>query len=369
MSRPLQYGDPVQLGAFRLVDRVGESPAGVVYRATDPRGAQLLLTVLSRGAAADAAARDRFAAALRRPPAGSTVLAVETEGPAPWVALTPVTDREPALADARWLLDAVQLADRPAVEDPGHPDYLPYWADGTDGVQVVVAVSSPPIPPPPPPGRDRSVLLGLAVLVLVLLLGLLTFVLLLFLPAGSEPAPRPAPSVTGERSYPPPPRTPAPSPSGGRSTFGPGDRTYLMRPSGLGFTFRTEPGWSCLRDSRSPAPVVEWDCFDDDDPRQWVVLRSRPCPGPCGSAAQNRLRVAVEVRSGWRRVDAVTHTAEWKDPDSGNLFRLAASRFWDGGTPGSRRAPSTHLVADARWSAQGETVVRRIVADILANAR
>ena len=38
MSRPLQYGDPVQLGAFRLVDRVGESPAGVVYRATDPRG-------------------------------------------------------------------------------------------------------------------------------------------------------------------------------------------------------------------------------------------------------------------------------------------------------------------------------------------
>ncbi|MCP2343294.1 hypothetical protein [Actinomadura rupiterrae] len=64
MSRPLPSGDPVRLGPFRLTARLTETAAGIVYLAVDDDGRRASLAVLSRDAAEDAAARDRFRAAI-----------------------------------------------------------------------------------------------------------------------------------------------------------------------------------------------------------------------------------------------------------------------------------------------------------------
>ncbi|MEV4258344.1 hypothetical protein AB0J52_34755, partial [Spirillospora sp. NPDC049652] len=64
MSRPMPSGDPVRLGPFRLTARLTENAAGIVYLAVDDEGRRASVAVLSRDAAEDAAARDRFRAAI-----------------------------------------------------------------------------------------------------------------------------------------------------------------------------------------------------------------------------------------------------------------------------------------------------------------
>jgi hypothetical protein len=67
---------------------LSQTPAGITYLGTDPAGRQVCVAVMTRGAAEDAAARDRFRAAIIGADPGHPVpvLAAEPDGPAPWVA-------------------------------------------------------------------------------------------------------------------------------------------------------------------------------------------------------------------------------------------------------------------------------------------
>jgi hypothetical protein len=213
MSRPLPPGDPSQLGPFRLSARLSESPAGIVYEGVDPRGRQVRVAVLNRGAASDAAARDRFRAAI----AGEVdaVAGAVPDGSAPWVAVL----HEPGGRGVERFLDAVLFE--------GHfrglwgrrgPQFQPYWAGSREpALPGPEPVGPPGAPSPGPVGR------GLAgtVLFLASLLGLLALSLaLLFACRPSTPVPQPPPpsDVPTEKIVPvpnPSPASPSPSPSPG----------------------------------------------------------------------------------------------------------------------------------------------------------
>ncbi|GAA4911956.1 hypothetical protein [Streptomonospora salina] len=126
----LHEADPRQLGPFRLTERVAATPEGVVYGARDSRGRRVSIAMLSSGAAADPAARDRFAAAvgrgrgLDRPPA---VVASSLSSPAAsWVAVRHAGGRgaeaylEPVAAGG----DEAERGTAAAA-----PSYAPYWAE------------------------------------------------------------------------------------------------------------------------------------------------------------------------------------------------------------------------------------------------
>ncbi|RCV47291.1 hypothetical protein DEF23_27050, partial [Marinitenerispora sediminis] len=127
MSGPLQDCDPRQLGAFRLSERVSESPEGVVYLARDADGRQVSVAVLSHGAAADPAARDRFTAAVAKGtgvPGAPRVLASSAPGGSvAWVA-TPA-DGDGGGARAAAFLRPVGVGGARAA---GTPAYAPYWS-------------------------------------------------------------------------------------------------------------------------------------------------------------------------------------------------------------------------------------------------
>jgi hypothetical protein len=106
-----------QLGPFHLTAVTHRSQAGLVYSAVDPAGQQVSVVVLTRGAASDAAARDRFAAAIRQE-AGS-LLAADPDNPGPWAA-------GPGAAQ---LLESVQLADVGRTEGPGFQHHWAGWND------------------------------------------------------------------------------------------------------------------------------------------------------------------------------------------------------------------------------------------------
>lgn len=124
----LHDADPRQLGPFRLTDRVGTTPEGVVYRARDSRGRRVSVAMLSSGAAADPAARDRFAAAVR----GGTgvtdpprVLASSLSSPAAsWVAV-----RHSGSRGAEAYLEPVSAGEQDSGAASAAPSYAPYWAE------------------------------------------------------------------------------------------------------------------------------------------------------------------------------------------------------------------------------------------------
>src|SRR5690349_254800 len=109
MPKPLKAGDPGELGPFRLESRLHESPAGIVYLGLDPHGRRVTVALLTTAAAGDAAARDRFRAAVEAetpppdpvprtpsapgPEEPAPVIAALAEGAAPWVATTYETGR------------------------------------------------------------------------------------------------------------------------------------------------------------------------------------------------------------------------------------------------------------------------------------
>ncbi|WP_198653683.1 hypothetical protein [Actinocorallia populi] len=103
------------LGPFRLTARILSSPAGIVYAALDPAGRPVQVALLTRGAASDPAARDRFAAAVRS--FGPEVLAADTDDQGPWVIGT---------GGLAGLLEPVLL--RGEAGGPGGPQFLHHWA-------------------------------------------------------------------------------------------------------------------------------------------------------------------------------------------------------------------------------------------------
>ncbi|MEV4088442.1 hypothetical protein AB0J43_50110, partial [Nonomuraea fuscirosea] len=181
--------------------------------------------VLTRGAAYDAAARDRFVTAIReaggrersglrgrlgRPgrsrgavlDGAPEVLAYEG-GRAPWVAV-PYAPGQPG---AEWFLDPVMVGGTFIGAAHG-PDFVPYWL--TDRAP---ALPGPGRPPRPLTETRKRVLL--AALTLVLLLLLVTVILLVMLLGrrDSEPQPRQLPPTVFVPTPPPTPETPVPQPS------------------------------------------------------------------------------------------------------------------------------------------------------------
>ncbi|NKZ08446.1 hypothetical protein [Actinomadura latina] len=253
MSRPLPPGDPAQLGPFRLSARLSESAAGIVFLGVDGAGRRASVAVLNRGAAGDAAARDRFRAAinaavpaaggvpgrgsLAEPGGAAPVVAAQPDGPAPWVATLYEADR----VGAERFLEPVVFQGAERAWWGGRrrgPQFQPYWLGSGEP-----ALEGPPRPAPAPGAApvgeqppERSLVaaivgLAAALLVLALLMG----VLFACQPVVKEPPPPPPeptpsfpqPSQSPRGSSPSPspsgvPTTPAPSPSPSGSPSGSG---------------------------------------------------------------------------------------------------------------------------------------------------
>ncbi|WP_285759941.1 hypothetical protein [Nocardiopsis ansamitocini] len=204
----LGEADPRQLGAFRLVERRRVCAEGVVYAGRDGSGRAVSVALLSAGASADAAARDRFVAAVSK---GAGV-----EGPVPPVLGWGVS------AAAAWAAVAdegagagVFLAPVAAGGPRGGtgPGYVPYWATSGGASAPRWAWSGRGGGGVAAPGRSsRGLVAGLAVLValLVALLVVLYFFLSgLRQEAYSTPAEVPSPGGGAQES----PGTPSVSPS------------------------------------------------------------------------------------------------------------------------------------------------------------
>lgn len=236
-ASPLQYGDPPRLGPFAVQARLHAAPAGLVYLGQGPDGQAVSLALLTRGAAFDAAARDRFVTAIREatgersgvrgwvarargralPADGAPPVLAMDGGPAPWVAV-PYAPGQPG---AERFLDPV-LVSGTLIGDAHGPDFVPYWL--TDRAP---ALPAPPKPRPPRTETRARVLSAAAVLGVLVLLGGVISLLLLLGEGDPPPMPRPLPPTVFVPSAPPVPATPepqdptSPSPSPDRS----GERT------------------------------------------------------------------------------------------------------------------------------------------------
>ncbi|WP_344282268.1 hypothetical protein [Actinomadura napierensis] len=248
MSRPLPPGDPAQVGPFRLSARLSESAAGIVFLGVDGEGRRACVAVLNRGAAGDAAARDRFRAAiLEAVPGGSggsggagggaggaAVVAAQPDGPAPWVA----TAYEAGGAGAERFLEPVLLggAGRRWGRRRG-PQFQPHWLGSSEaalaGQRPRPEVASGPVPAPDRPPERGLVAAVLTLAGALVVLALLMAVLFACQPRPKDPPsppPEPLPTFQSPSVAPPtpqqpmspsPPPTPSPSASGGGDDGGP----------------------------------------------------------------------------------------------------------------------------------------------------
>ncbi|GAA5058946.1 hypothetical protein GCM10023259_044440 [Thermocatellispora tengchongensis] len=237
MATQLQQGDPPTLGPFVIQARLRVGPAGLVYLAQAPDGRAVTVALLTRGAALDAAARDRFVTAIREaaterggvrgwvarlpgrgrapvPDSMPQVLAMDV-GPAPWVATPYVPGRD----GAERFLEPVMVSGTLIGERHG-PDFVPYWVSDRSP-----AIPAPPRPKPPPTEPRRSVIAAGAVLALMVALLMLTMWLLFGGEDDTEQPLRPLPPTMFVPTPPPVPLTPVPgrpSPTPSPGETGPG---------------------------------------------------------------------------------------------------------------------------------------------------
>ncbi|MFB9253011.1 hypothetical protein ACFFWE_32660 [Sphaerisporangium melleum] len=231
MATPLQYGDPPRLGSYVVQARLQSPATGFVYLAQDAEGRAVSIALLTRGAALDAAARERFLTAIRqvapvrggvrgwvararaRGPVGAPPVLAIDDGPAPWVAVPYV----PGGTGAEWFLRTV-LVSGTLIGAAHGPEFVPYWLGDR-----APAVPAPPEPAPPATETRRAVLVALSMLVaLITLTGAMTWLLLG--PEESAPPSRPLPPTLFVPTPPPVPSpgetrkpTQSPSPSPGES--------------------------------------------------------------------------------------------------------------------------------------------------------
>ncbi|MFI6316152.1 hypothetical protein ACIBG8_01460 [Nonomuraea sp. NPDC050556] len=209
---PLQYGDPPQLGPFVIQARLQVAAAGFVYLGQAPDGRAVSVAVLTRGAALDGAARDRFVTAVEAAmPVGvrrwmrsrtavlDDVVAADL-GQAPWVAVA----YTPGRAGAERFLEPVMVGGTLIGQAHG-PDFVPYWL--TDRAP---ALPGPPKPRPPLTETARRVAIAAVALAILLILGALIAILLMLGRDESEPQPRPLPPTVVIPTPPPTPVTPEP---------------------------------------------------------------------------------------------------------------------------------------------------------------
>ncbi|HEY5846887.1 MAG TPA: hypothetical protein VIT42_08880 [Microlunatus sp.] len=247
---PVLDDDPPKVGDFWLDARLGATPSGVAFTGHDERGRTAMVILLSQGAAADAAARDRLAGVVNRLHI-DTVLArgghgqdfgrlgrkyqAEEDDPvapddrmlAPWVALA--YDGSPrAAAESKRILDEVQLAAVSPQGAPSGPDYTHYWIDK-------VRPGLARLWPLPWPGRyDRAGWRTILVSWLLMLLIAALAVLIAILIFRNQP-PQTPPTPTGGSGSPPPSASASPqsgSPQSGSPQSGSPSGSASGSPSG-----------------------------------------------------------------------------------------------------------------------------------------
>ncbi|WP_405057509.1 hypothetical protein OG474_32895 [Kribbella sp. NBC_01505] len=136
---PLQPEDPPRVGEFWLRGRLGANAAGYLYTASDERGRNAVVAMMTEGSADDAAARDRFVVAVDSLPE-DVVLAHNDEDDddlALWAAFGPIRadDGTSAATDERLLaerrgeevLSAVLMDRIPQHGRRRGPDFRHYW--------------------------------------------------------------------------------------------------------------------------------------------------------------------------------------------------------------------------------------------------
>lgn len=234
---PLLAADPVRVGGYWLDARLTATASGAAFVAHDDTNTPAMVILLSEGAAADAAARERLAGTVNTLHI-DTVLARGGQGQdsgrlghrfrsasdqpeappdapqAPWVALA--YDGSPrAVAEANRILAEVDLSWLDQQGRPAGPDYRLHWIDQ---VRPGVARSWPL----PWPGRhDRagwlSILVSWLLMLLIMALAVLVAILIFQNSAPQEPPP-PVPtsaSASGGGSGSPSPESGSPSPESG----------------------------------------------------------------------------------------------------------------------------------------------------------
>lgn len=215
---PLWRDDPPKVGDFWLDARLTAAPSGVAYIAHDDQSTSVMLILLSEGAAADPAARDRLAGEVdklhidtvvarggRGQSAGrlghrSREEADDPVGPddpplAPWVALA-YNGSAAALAEADRILAVVELSRLPLQGTPSGPAYRLHWVDHTrPGVSRLW--------PLPWPGRnDRAGWLSILAswLLMMLLAALAVLIAILIFQQAPQTSPPPPVPPTGSPS-------------------------------------------------------------------------------------------------------------------------------------------------------------------------
>jgi hypothetical protein len=235
---PLLPEDPPRVGDFWLDARLHATPAGIAFTAHRDQPVDevqqltsqpAMLILLSEGAAADAAARDRLAGVVNEMHIDSVLARgghgqdfgrlarkyrSEQEDPsapddhiaAPWVALA--YDGSPgAAAEAARILDEVEIATLPPLGAPAGPGYQHYWID-----KVKPGLTR--LWPLPWPGRfDRAGWRTILVSWLLMLLLAALAVLIAILLFRNQPPQSPPPPTGSSGS--PPPQSGSPSPQSG----------------------------------------------------------------------------------------------------------------------------------------------------------
>jgi len=274
---PLLPEDPPKVGGYWLDARLHASAAGAAFTAhaaDSPDGAPAMVLLLSEGAAADAAARDRFAGEVnemhidtvlsrgvqgqdagrlgRRFVAPDAPVAPDARPDAPWVALA--YDGSPAAAaEAQRVLDSVELAALAPLGRPSGPDYALPWIE-----RVRPGVAR--LWPLPWPGRYdragwRTILVSWVLMLLLAALAVLIAILIF----QNQPPQSPPPPTDGTGSPPPAssspsPQSGSPSPQSGSPSGSPsGSGSPSPSPSGSGSgSGSPSPGGPSPADSGAP---------------------------------------------------------------------------------------------------------------------
>jgi|GEM_PF-105773 len=223
---PLFPVDPSKIGDFWPAARLATTESGVAYLAYEDNGTDpVMLILLSQGASEDPAARDRLAGQVDRMDI-DTVIArgglqqdtgrlgskfrSEADDPesaaavqSPWVALA--FDQTPrAVAEAKRILDEVDLSRLPQQGSPAGPDYRLHWTDR-------VSPGLTRVWPLPWPGRrergGRLTVLASWLLMLLLAAIAVLIAILIFSQAPPTPPPPPIPPTAQETATGSPPPT------------------------------------------------------------------------------------------------------------------------------------------------------------------
>ncbi|ROO88386.1 hypothetical protein EDD29_6055 [Actinocorallia herbida] len=119
---------PPSPGPYRLTGALRQTPAGYVFGAVDGMGRAVQVVLLSKGAAGDAAARDRFAAAVRGEK--GRLLSYDVANPGPWAV---------GEGDLSGLLDSVALRER-----GGGPPLAHHWVGAEEPAYPVTESGATP---------------------------------------------------------------------------------------------------------------------------------------------------------------------------------------------------------------------------------